>query len=195
MLMQMLAAGGLRVLSDESRGPDEDNPRGYFEFAPVMNLLADSSWLLQHCGVAIKIVTPLLPALPSALACRVILCERDLDEVLDSQQRMLLRRGHSQHITPERRRVLRNEYARALARAKTFLAHRPRTQVLALRHRDVISDPAHSASRINEFLCRGLDVARMVAAVDPTLYRNRFGVAIESGSPTLAASAPVLHCP
>ena len=45
MLMQMLAAGGMGVLSDALREPDEDNPRGYLEFEPVKNLLKDSTWL------------------------------------------------------------------------------------------------------------------------------------------------------
>jgi tetratricopeptide (TPR) repeat protein len=44
LLMQMLAAGGLDVLSDGLREADEDNPRGYLEFAPVKNLLQDSRW-------------------------------------------------------------------------------------------------------------------------------------------------------
>ena len=35
LMMQMLAAGGLPLLVDEQRPPDEDNPHGYFEYAPV----------------------------------------------------------------------------------------------------------------------------------------------------------------
>ncbi len=75
------------------READEDNPRGYLEFEPVKNLLKDSKWLFEARGKAVKIVAPLLAALPPDLACRVILCERDLDEVLDSQERMLQRRN------------------------------------------------------------------------------------------------------
>ena len=89
VLMQMLAAGGLDILSDGLRHADEDNPRGYLEFEPVKKLLKDSTWLFEARGRAIKIVAPLLAALPAGLPCRVILSERDLDEVLDSQQRML----------------------------------------------------------------------------------------------------------
>ncbi|MGB6947396.1 MAG: alkaline phosphatase family protein, partial [Bryobacteraceae bacterium] len=91
MLMQMLAAGGMSVVSDGLRAADEDNPRGYQEFEPVKHLHKSSKWLFEERGRAIKIVAPLLNALPAGLACRVILCERDLDEVLDSQERMLAR--------------------------------------------------------------------------------------------------------
>ena len=119
MLMQMLAAGGVGVLSDGLRAADEDNPRGYLEFEPVKNLLKDSKWLFEARGKAVKIVAPLLAALPPGLPCRVILCERDLDEVLDSQERMLARRNQPLAATPERRRMLKDEYARTLSRRES----------------------------------------------------------------------------
>jgi hypothetical protein len=83
MFMQMLAAGGMSILTDGLREPDEDNPRGYLEFEPVKNLLKDSAWLLGGRGKVVKIVAPLLAALPAGLPCRIILSERDLGEVLD----------------------------------------------------------------------------------------------------------------
>ena len=89
MVMQMLAAGGVRVLTDGLRAADEDNPRGYQEFEPVKNLLNDSAWLLEGRGKAVKSRGAVIDALPAALPCRVILSERNLDEVLDSQERML----------------------------------------------------------------------------------------------------------
>ena len=58
MLMQMLGAGGMRILSDELREADEDNPRGYLEFERVKNLLKDSKWLFEARGRVIKIVAP-----------------------------------------------------------------------------------------------------------------------------------------
>jgi predicted AlkP superfamily phosphohydrolase/phosphomutase/tetratricopeptide (TPR) repeat protein len=171
-LMQMLAAGGMSILSDGLREADEDNPRGYLEFEPVKNLLKDSSWLLQSRGKAVKIVAPLLAALPEGLACRVILSERDLDEVLDSQDRMLTRRNRPLPATPERRRLLKEEYARTLVRAKSMLARRPRTALLVVNHNAVISDPRAAAERLSQFLGGGLDVQQMAAAIDPALDRN-----------------------
>jgi tetratricopeptide (TPR) repeat protein len=166
MLMQMLAAGGLEVLSDGVREADEDNPRGYLEYEPVKNLLADSKWLFEGRGKVIKIVAPLLSALPPGLACRVILSERDLDEVLDSQERMLVRRNRAPAATPERRRMLKDEYARTLERARAMLARRPGTQLLVIDHGKAISDALGTAEKVNRFLGGGLDVARMAAAID-----------------------------
>ncbi len=47
MMMQMLAAGGLEVLTDQRRRADADNPRGYFELESVKALAItdDTAWL------------------------------------------------------------------------------------------------------------------------------------------------------
>jgi hypothetical protein len=171
--MQMLAAGGVTVLSDERRPPDEDNPRGYLEYQPVKNLLRDSQWLFEARGKAIKIVAPLLSALSASLSCRVILCERDLDEVLDSQEQVLCRRNQPMAASAERRQMLQDEYSRTLDRVKSMLAARPDTRTLIVVHRTAICGALSTAERINEFLEGGLDVAKMAAAVDPALHRNR----------------------
>src|SRR6202035_5465678 len=92
MTIPIRSARGMHVLSDGLRAADEDNPRGYLEFERVKNLLKDSKWLFEGRGEAVKIVAPLLAALPPNLPCRVILTERDTEEVLDSQERMLARR-------------------------------------------------------------------------------------------------------
>jgi hypothetical protein len=173
MLMQMLVAGGMNVLSDGLRETDEDNPRGYLEFEPVKNLLKDSRWLFEGRGKAIKIVAPLLATLPPGLACRVILSERDLEEVLDSQERMLVRRNQPLPATPERRRMLKNEYARTLGRVKAMLARRPGTQLLVVERSKAIADPEGTALKVNEFLGGGLELAKMAATIDPTLHRIR----------------------
>ena len=164
MLMQMLAAGGFGVLTDGVREADEDNPRGYFEFEPVKKLARDPSWLFEARGKAVKIIAPLLAGLPKGLACRAIMMERNLDEVLDSQERMLVRRG--QPIgTPERRRRLKEEYARTLGRVKAMPSRRPRMQLLTIEHGQAMSDPLDTARKVNEFLGGGLDIAKMAAAI------------------------------
>ena len=177
MLMQMLAAGGMSVFSDGLREADEDNPRGYLEFERTKNLLQDSKWLFEARGKAIKIVVPLLAGVPQELASRVILSERDLDEVLDSQERMLVH-GSRPAMTPERRRMLKDEYARTLGRVKAMLSERPGTHLLVVEHSDVISNPLLTAARLNTFLGGKLDVAKMAAAIDPALHRIRSGVRV-----------------
>jgi tetratricopeptide (TPR) repeat protein len=173
MLMQMLSAGGLSLLTDGLRQPDEDNPRGYFEFEPVKKLLESAEWLDGAKGKAVKIVAPLLPAIPRAIPLRVIAIERDLDEILDSQAKMIERRGESIPDTPERRDRLKAEYRRTLRRAKVWLASRPHTGVLILDRTAVLADPLAQAERIREFLDGEADAARMAEAVDRSLHRQR----------------------
>jgi len=173
LLMQMLAAGGVSILADEQRTADADNPRGYFEYEPVRRLLRDSTWTYAARGKAIKIVAPLLAALPADLACQVIFSDRDLDEVLDSQDRMLLRRSQPATLTPERRERLKKEYRRIVDQARTALVHRPATRLLVFDYSAAIADPRGMANKLNSFLGGGLDIAKMAAVIDPELYRNR----------------------
>jgi hypothetical protein len=42
-MMQMLEAGGMPIVTDSIREPDEDNPRGYYEFEKVKEIKEDAS--------------------------------------------------------------------------------------------------------------------------------------------------------
>jgi hypothetical protein len=134
------------VLKDGVRQADEDNPRGYLEYDPVKMLRQDSKWLPEARGKALKIVAPLLTALPAGLPCRVILIERDLNEILNSQAQMLVRRGENLPDTLERRDRLQDAYARTLRQAKTFLRNRPSTRLLALERGEVLRRRRASAN-------------------------------------------------
>ena len=50
MAMKMLQAGGLPLVTDGERKADEDNPKGYFEYEPVMNLARDPGQVLAGRG-------------------------------------------------------------------------------------------------------------------------------------------------
>ncbi len=196
MLMQMLSRAGMEVLTDGLREPDEDNPKGYLEFEPVKNMLRDSEFLKTGLGKAVKVVAPLLGALPPGLPCRVILVERDLDEVLDSQQRMIERRHKTVPSDPGRRSVLKAEYKRTLARVKVALLQRPATQVLSVGYRDVVSDPIAAARKIVSFLGGNFDAVSMASAVDPTLHRNRSTSAVSLVPPqqiTQSVDVPIVE--
>ena len=173
MIMQMIAAGGIPVLADDIREADADNPRGYLEYEPVKNLRRDAKWLLDVKGKAVKIVAPLLGALPAGVACRVILIERNLDEILDSQAQMLVRRNESLPDTVERRDRLKDAYVRTLRQARAFLRRRPATRLLVLQRSEVLHDPVAAAKQIGVFLGRIQAAAEMAAEVDPSLHRQR----------------------
>ena len=77
MVMQMLAAGGIEILTDGRRKADPSNPLGYFEYERVKNLRNDNSWLGEAHGKAIKIITQLLPTLPMKYRYRILYVERE----------------------------------------------------------------------------------------------------------------------
>lgn len=166
MVMQMLAAGGFPVLTDGVRRPDEDNPRGYFEYEPVKRIRESADWFSEAQGRAVKIVAPLLAELPLGLVCRIVFIERDLDETIASQTRMLVRRLAPVENTVRRQEHLKQEYAALIQRVKAFLTKRPGTRVLYLEYACVLSDPEAAACAINGFLEADLDTAAMAAQVE-----------------------------
>src|ERR1700676_4693559 len=95
LMMQMLENGGVAVVTDGIRSADTDNPRGYYEFEPVKTIRRDASWLPAMRGKALKIVSPLLYDLPPSETYRIVFMERDLEETLLSQERMLTRLGRT----------------------------------------------------------------------------------------------------
>lgn len=175
MIMQMLAAGGLPVLTDGLRQADLDNPRGYFEYEPVRNLHQDGKWLKEAKGKAVKIVAPLLPYLPAGFGYRVIFIERQLDEVLESQSQMLIRRGDKVQDTPARRARLKEEYSRQVQKMRSSLQRRPETRVLFLNRDELLKNPKAASEAMNRFLGGSYATSRMAAEVDPSLHRQRVG--------------------
>jgi hypothetical protein len=47
LLMQMLAAGGMQVLTDGERTADPDNPRGYYEWERIKRLPQEPECLVE----------------------------------------------------------------------------------------------------------------------------------------------------
>ncbi|MBU3727776.1 MAG: sulfotransferase [Phycisphaerales bacterium] len=172
-MMQMLVAGGLPALTDGQRTPDADNPRGYLELERVKTLKSDSSWIASAGGHAIKVIHLLLRDLPTVHQYDVLFMERDIGEVLKSQATMLTRSGRAGAALPPER--LAAVYQSQLASARQWLSDQPCFRVHPVRYAELVARPAETADSIRNFLRAGhaLDSAAMIAAVDPTLYRNR----------------------
>ena len=171
MMMQMLAAGGVPVLADDVRQPDEDNPRGYYEFERVKEVADDSSWLEEAKGKAVKMVYRLLYDLPRDRSYRVIFMKRELNEVIASQEVMLERHGKANGRLEEAR--LAEIYRRQLEEVMTWLRDQPNFSVLYVDYGDVLRDPSYVVSELNGFLDGRLDTAAMLRVPDSTLYRQR----------------------
>lgn len=183
MMMKMLEAGGVPIVADHIRQPDVSNPEGYRELERVKDLAkgGDPSWLLDARGHAVKIIAYFLPYLPQNMNYRVIFMQRDLDEVLASQIKMLESRGETSDSDDDRMRALFVEH---LERARELLSERSCFEVLEVGYGEAIDDPSAVATRVAGFVGGELNVEGMAASVNPDLYRSRVDEDLPGGEPT-----------
>lgn len=172
MMMKMLDAAGIPIMTDAVRTADVDNPKGYFEFERVKDLEKDPdrSWVRDARGKALKVISWLLKDLPDDNAYRIVFMRRDIDEVLASQNKMLVHRGE-QDATDDA--VMAEAYRNHLAAVRIMARKKDNWSIVEIRYDEAIRDPASVARKVNEFLGGRYDVQRMVEAVDEKLYRNR----------------------
>lgn len=171
MMMKMLEAGGLEILTDNIRTPDNDNPKGYYEFEKVKQLDKDQSWLADARGKAVKVISALLDKLPTDYAYKVLFMRRDMNEILASQRKMLIRRGEPTNTISDEKMA---QYFQAhLRKVEAWLAEQPHVETMFVTYNEVMENPIEHARRINAFLGGALDEEAMVGVVDKSLYRQR----------------------
>jgi hypothetical protein len=167
MMMRMLEAGGIPVLSDHIRQPDENNPYGYYEFEPVKQVKTETGWLEEARGKVVKMVYLLLYDLPESYQYRVIVMRRDLEEVIASQAMMLRRKGHEKSLLTDE--ALLGLYRTHLARLEAWLVSRPNFEVIYIDYHRTLTAPEEIAEVLDRFLGGGMDMHKMIGAVDTSL--------------------------
>ena len=172
MMMKMLDAAGIPIMTDAIRTADEDNPKGYFEFERVKDLEKDPDrgWVRGARGKALKVISWLLKDLPDENAYQIVFMRRDIDEVLASQNKMLVHRGEENTADDE---IMAEAYRNHLASVRIMARKKPNWSMVEIRYDEAIRDPAGVARKVNAFLGGRYDERRMVDAVDEKLYRNR----------------------
>lgn len=171
LTMQMISAGGMTPLVDNIRKADEDNPKGYYEFEPVKTTKKDASWIKDGTGKVVKMVHILLLDLPLDHEYRVVFTRRSLDEVIKSQNIMLDRSGKDKGATSKDRleHIFRTQIAKVM---KYMQDHPDHFKYVEVDYNEFIKDPKPQVEKVSAFL-DGLDTDKMMAVVDPSLYRNR----------------------
>ncbi len=175
LMMQMLAAGGVSVLTDGKRAADADNPKGYYEWEEIKQIgkrpeLLDDEDLDRK---AIKCISMLLPKMPARHKYKVIFMVRPIEEVVASQATMIertqsagarleshdLMRGLSTH---------RDETGRWLKNARHM-------EVLEVDYPTLVKSPDTILPQIVTFLGSELlpHPERMLEVIDPSLYRQQ----------------------
>lgn len=171
MMMRMLAEGGLPILTDELRRPDDDNPNGYFELEVVRQLKQGNfAWVNQANGKVVKVISALLEYLPQDHQYKIIFMERDPKETLASQKKMLDHRGQVSKLTDEE---MKEQFHVHLAAMKPWLVRQPNMDVLYVNYNALMAETQSFCERISEFLNLPLNQNQMLAVPDAQLYRNR----------------------
>jgi hypothetical protein len=169
LMMQMLDNGGVPVVTDHIRRADQDNPRGYYEYERVKRIKEDVSWLPESRGKAFKMVSQLLYELPASERYGIIFMERDLDEMLISQEKMLARLNKPS--AP--RAAIERAFREHLRKVRGWLAGQVNIEVLSVSYNNLVERPEEEAERVSAFLGGNADKESMSKTVDPLLYRNR----------------------
>ena len=170
LMMQMLAAGGLPILSDEERKPDIDNPRGYCEWQAAKLLPKQPKRIDEAEGRAVKVISELLFSIPRGRDYKLIFMERPLPEVLTSQDKMLKRSGSTELVDHA---LLTQAFREHMEQVVSWLQLRKEIPVCRMGFRRLLGDPSGCAQTICDFLELNLNVEAMARAVDTSLYRNR----------------------
>lgn len=169
MLMQMLYNGGYPVAADDKRLPDKNNPKGYFELegGKIINKLIENNFsFTKYKGKIIKITAYGMKYLPPG-DYTIIYSERNIDEILDSMEKMA-------QITDENRSETKDVFLKLNDYIKQHLINRSDCTVLFVNYNEILNNPEKQVKTINDFLQKEkADVKAMINTVDENLYRNR----------------------
>ncbi len=170
LVMQMLQAGGFRILADEKRQPDVNNPRGFFEFEPVKRGKGFDHWMPRARGKAVKIIAPLLRALPRGENYRIIFCRRPVHQIVVSQHKMISRLQDDQGGTD----VSDSERVALVQSIQTLkmLSH-ANIPLTTIDYVETVQNPANATRKIKRFLGGILDETAMASVVDESLHREK----------------------
>ncbi len=171
MMMQMLQAGGVDLHTDHERKADESNPKGYLEHQAVKRLGRDARWVQNVKNKAVKIIANLLFYLPESNNYKVIFMLRHIDEVINSQQQMLIR--NNKKDAENYPTSLASSYRRTLEKARGWAKGRHNVDILYVNYSDVIEAPRKEAGRVADFLGGDIHMENMIDAVDNKLYRTK----------------------
>ncbi len=171
LMMQMLESLGLETLTDQSRLPDESNPKGYFELDAVKRLGSDKDWLKQAHGKVVKVVAPLLPLLPAKQRYKVVYMRRSMAEIVVSQQVMLGKnRAKAMRDFPL---AMANTLENQQQKAFLWMQSQPHIDFIEIDFERLMERDAHIEALLKALLEKDLPYERIWTALDPSLYRSK----------------------
>lgn len=170
MMMRMLEAGGIEIITDGVREPDEDSPRGYYEDERVKKIREDPSWLEECKGKAVKVISMLLYDLPVHQRYKIIFMEREMKEILSSQKVMLQRRGQKDDGLSDEE--MAEKFVKHLCHIEEWMEGLDYMDVVHVKYREVINGARGQVKIVSNFLGKQLNEEEMVKVVEKSLYRQ-----------------------
>jgi hypothetical protein len=171
LMMQMLAAGGMPILSDGERKADSDNPRGYLEWERIKQLPRDPACIAEAEGKAVKVISLLLLSLPEGYDYRVIFMQRPIVEVLASQETMMRNRGTA--APSANSSIMSAAFEKNLRAVDAWLDSKSYVKTLRVSYHHVLHDPKGISEKVTQFLGANLNIEAMSQQIDSALFRNR----------------------
>lgn len=167
LMMQMLDKGGMKLLTDNNRKADKSNPKGYYEYDPVMSIHKNNDWLYLAKNKSIKVVAPLLKFLDPKYRYKIVFMNRDLNEVVQSQQKMI---GKDPKTLPLH---LFENYKKLLKSIEIWKDKEPGVELIYINYKDTLNHTDKVINKINSFIGVDLKKEAMIGCVDKSLYRNK----------------------
>ncbi len=174
MMMQMLVNGGMEAFTDGNREADDNNKKGYFEHDAIKALAQNKQILTQVGDKVVKIISHLLHHLPHVYKYKIIFMDRAIEEVMNSQHKMLGRLGKERGEDKQNSMALLKTFEDSRKKAIGWCKNHPKyVEYTLVPYHDAVNDPMKAAKQVNEFMGGHLDELKMAAVVDPTLYREK----------------------
>ncbi|MFZ4740897.1 MAG: alkaline phosphatase family protein [Bacteroidales bacterium] len=167
LMMQILNESGIKTLTDNIRKPDDNNPNGYFEFEKAKNIANDNSWLELAQGKVVKIISHGIQFLPQNFNYKIIFMQRDLNEIIKSQQKML---NKSQSTFPT---AIYNVFKNDLEKIKYWTEKEPNVEIIYVNFADLFSKNIQIVEDLSRFLNKPISVENINTVINHDLYRNK----------------------
>lgn len=171
LMMQILKAGGMKILTDNIRQSDVNNPKGYFELEKVKSLSNDNSWLHEAEDKALKVIIQLVQFLPLDYEYNCIIMERETEEIMLSQDKMIENLGGKK--TNVDKEILEKTFTEQLKRSEKYLFDNSNFRTVKVNYNELLAGRSKPVEKLNQELSLNLNIKNAISVVDPSLYRSR----------------------
>ncbi len=170
LMMQILEVNGFDILTDNVKTADESNPKGYYEYGKVKKIIKDNNWISEAEGKTIKVIVQLLFYLPLNFNYKIILMERNIDEILDSQAKMLQMLGNKKQIPSD---ILRKTFQQQMDKSINWMQLQPNIESVRISFGNLFRSPDEELKKLIHLFDGKIeyDISRNV--INPALYREK----------------------